>query len=190
MQIFLIKHTETLISVFIILTTFIFITTLCYRIIVSFNRFSSMLQCRKDILSSLGNGNDTYDDLLSILEVSEVNKKDAILILKIILKDTNTGKIDLKNRKHIIKKFIEQLIEEEPFKEIPEDIKKHFKNLQETLKKEQMILIEPIIHHVTDLIKFNDKENRKQKFYTKSSFIFAVISFVALIFSYLTNGIN
>ena len=87
-------------------------------------------------------------------------------VVKLIITEILSGESSLeKDKIKIFESYLEKHNQEEPFEGIPSEIRIHLERLKES-SGIQIEQLEPLTKHITELLKINTKENKRQKYFS------------------------
>jgi len=138
---------------------------------------------KKNLINSLNNDhNPTWPQVKIMAEANSVLNVDILRVLRFIVADILSGESDLE-AKHIpiLEQYIEYYRRDEPFEQMPSDIKIHFERLKENenIKTETL---QPLSAKICELLEIKSKENKTQKIINFLSMIVGVVGLIVAIY--------
>lgn len=122
----------------------------------------SISKFEEDLLLATKNKALTWEQVKIIAETRGLSREDIKKALNELLRDALTGsKEDITAYTESFEKYIHHYLEEEPFADIPNDIKIHLERLLDHLPKD-IHLLDPLVAQLKEFSMKNIKERRKQ----------------------------
>lgn len=122
---------------------------------------------KKDLYNAIINDNTpSWDQVKIIAETNSLPRKEVSRVVKLIITEILSGESSLeKDKIKIFESYLKKHNQEEPFEGIPSEIRIHLERLKES-SGIQIEQLEPLTKHITELLKINTKENKRQKYFS------------------------
>jgi hypothetical protein len=130
---------------------------------------------KKDLCNAIINDNTpTWDQVKIIAETNSLPSKEVSKVVKLIITEILSGESSLeKDKIKIFESYLENHNQDEPFEGIPSEIRIHLERLKES-SGIQLTQLEPLTKHITELLKINTKENKRQKSFSLISLLVGI----------------
>jgi len=117
----------------------------------------------------------TWSQVKILAETNNLAKREIIVNIKLLISKILSGKSKInKDKVTTLEAYIDNYLQEEPFEEIPIEIRIHFERLKDNLNIHIKDL-EPLRDHIVELVKIKNKESVIQKFISFISLFIGII---------------
>jgi predicted nucleic acid-binding Zn ribbon protein len=133
---------------------------------------------KQDLIKSISNVvQPNWNQVKIIAETNSLQRKDLSRVLKLIITEIFSGESSLKaDNIPLLEGYLESHSQEEPFEGIPSEIKIHLERLKEN-SDITMLQLEPLTKHISELLKINSSEKKRQKAFSIISFLIGIGGF-------------
>lgn len=137
----------------------------------------------KELEAAIIHSQPTWKELKLIADTNSVSFSKIQPVLERVMRNALTGKIErLLNHKALIQSYIDESNEEEPFDNMPSEIRIHLERINDQLENGKTLL-EPLTNQIRELLAINARERRVQRFYTIGGFFIGLLGFFFAIFT-------
>jgi hypothetical protein len=158
----------------IILSAFVFLA----GAIDSYIKKKKLSKFKQDIIKSIKNIQPTWNQINLIAETRKLTKAEVGKIIKELISDALTENDEtLKSNLSLLESYISFYKNEEPFDDLPDDVRLHLERLKEHLP-DRVELLEPIVNHLRDLKTVALRNRRRQKIIEIISLIVGVAGLI------------
>lgn len=138
----------------------------------------------KELEAAIIHSQPNWKELKLIADTNSVSFSKIQPVLERIMANALTGKTDkLLPHKELIQTYIDESNREEPFDNMPSEIRIHLERISDQLENGQAIL-EPLTNQIKELLEINAKERKVQRFYTVGGFFIGLLGFCFALFTY------
>lgn len=136
---------------------------------------------RKALRKAVIHSQPTWLQVCDIAEVENVPKRRAYQITMEFVRDVHTGDDEeLKPNRALLESYMAEYLQMEPFEGLPSATHLSLERLRKELGPNTEAL-NPLIVHLKELLKFHDKKNARQRFYTFAGFLSGVFGILLAI---------
>ncbi|MFL1480951.1 MULTISPECIES: hypothetical protein [Pseudomonas] len=142
---------------------------------------------RKDLKLSIGYSRPTWTQLCEIAYTRDVSQMHAYKIIRALMRDVLTGEeIDDEagSKRTLLESYIDAYRLSQPFEGLPNDTRLTLDRLRTELGSKSDSL-HPLTLHIRELLKINDKVNRRQRIYTSVGCLVGVLGFLFAVYAFL-----
>jgi hypothetical protein len=140
---------------------------------------------RTDFEDSVNHSQPTWGEMKEIASLRGLKESQIQRTLKEYVREIRAGRTpDLEKHLTLIKSYLDSYKNDEPFENLPSDLRIHLERLRENLNDQ--LLLEPLTVHIKELVSINSKENRKLKFYTVGSFFIGLLGIALALYFYVS----
>lgn len=135
-----------------------------------------------DLEAALRSGDPTWDQIKLIAETRLVPIPEINKIVKKLIREIITGrKEDLAPKYNLINEYLNTCRREEPFDEIPDDIRLHLQRIREGIG-DNYELLEPVANHIKTLLEIRSSERKKDRKIAIISLLIGVVGLIVGVF--------
>ncbi len=153
-----------------IIVFFIFILLVIIFIVITFialaeeyAKSKKLSKFKQDVLKALNNSKPTWHQIKLIAETQKLTQTDISIVIKQIISDLLIeGNESIKSNLILLESYLESYTNDEPFDDMPDDVRVHLERLKEQLPN-RIELLDPIVNHLRDLKIANLRNRRRQK---------------------------
>lgn len=139
----------------------------------------------KDFKDTVKHSTPTWDDIKEIASSRGLTQSKIQNTIRKYHREIMAGReVDLSPHKELIKGYINQYKNDEPFEGLPSEIRIHLERLRDQTNGNNHLL-EPLTSQIKDLLTINEKEKRHQKYYTIGGFFIGLAGFAFALYTSL-----
>lgn len=139
----------------------------------------------KDFKDTVKHSNPTWEDIKDIASSRGLTQSKIQYTIRKYHREIMAGREDeLSPHKELIKSYINQYKNDEPFEGLPNEIRIHLERLRDQINGSNHLL-EPLTSQIKDLLTMNEKEQRHQKYYTIGGFFIGLAGFAFALYTSL-----
>lgn len=143
---------------------------------------------RTDFEDSLKHSQPDWAEMKEIASLRGLTQSQIQFTLKEYIREIRAGrKSELKEHIDLIKTYINNYKNDEPFEKLPSNLRIHLERLRDQLSNQ--LVLEPLTVHIKELVSINNKENKKLKFYTVGGFFVGLFGIALALFFYVSPNI-
>lgn len=139
----------------------------------------------KDFKDTVKHSSPTWEDIKEIASSRGLTQSKIQHTIRRYHREIMAGREkDLSPHKELIKGYINQYKNDEPFEGLPNEIRIHLERLRDQINGNNHLL-EPLTSQIKDLLTMNKKEQRHQKYYTIGGFFIGLAGFAFALYTSL-----
>jgi hypothetical protein len=173
----------SLIFVVLILIFGVFILWLLGAFIEDIFEIKQISNFSKDFKEAVIHTQPSWEEIKDIASTRMLTQATIQNIIKKHFREILTGREkDLLPFKDLIQSYIVQYNKDEPFEDLPSEIRIHLQRLREHTKDNEHLL-ESLTSQIKDLLTINKKEKKHLKYYTIGGFFVGLVGFIFALYT-------